>query len=217
MSEKKLPGERILERLEARTRRRPRIGFVPEFYSRLGLDDPWSTGEAQPVADGLVFLSATPFYQMLGRLARARMRREKRTERFLGRRAGLTLRAATRRMPGEAPVAARPFADFGRQTLGDDAMRVVTPQPFGLPGTTAEGGVPTLGGSRIITVQAAWADTPYVAARVARPTALDRVGERLRGATAAARVDRALGEAQAPVTSRRALTRAVLVEEDGGV
>lgn len=217
MGERKLPGEKILERLEARTRRRPRIGFVPEFYARLGMSDPWSGGDAAAAeSEGLVFLSAMPFYQMLGRLARARMRREKRTERFLNRRAGVTMRASTRRMPGEAPLAALPFAGFGSRTLADDAMRVVVPQAAVAP-IPADGEAPTLGGSRTVTIEQAWLDTPYVPARVAKPTQLDRAGERLRTATASARVDAALSRNESPVTSRRALTRAVLVEEAGQV
>src|SRR5688572_3195832 len=99
------PGERLVSRMMARTRRRPRMGFSPEFYGRLGLDDPWafeeSAGAEEPAGDGMVFLSAQPYYAMLRRLAAARRRRERRLASFTKRRAGSTLRAVARAWPGE--------------------------------------------------------------------------------------------------------------------
>ena len=50
--QRRVPGERILERLEARASRRPVFGCSPMFYARFGLEDPWSApGPSAAAAD----------------------------------------------------------------------------------------------------------------------------------------------------------------------
>ena len=38
---KSTPGNRLVQRLEGRISRRPRLGLTPKFFTRLGLSDPW--------------------------------------------------------------------------------------------------------------------------------------------------------------------------------
>ncbi len=122
---RRIPGEGLVDRMEARTRRRPRLGMSPAFYARLGLDDPWAgegVASEGPVAqDGMVFLSSAPFHAMMRKLAAARRRRDRRQERFLAGRAGTSMRAARRSWPGERLATPRIAA------LSLDAMHLPEP------------------------------------------------------------------------------------------
>ena len=104
---RRTPGDRLVSRILTRERRRPRMGLTPDFYARFGMDDPWSApsipGE-EPAGDGMVFLSAAPYYAMMRRLAAARRRRERRLAAFSERRADRKLRALTRAYPGAASM-----------------------------------------------------------------------------------------------------------------
>ena len=106
--DRRIPGEGLVKRMEARTRRRPRIGMSPAFYTRLGLDDPWASPdraeERSAGSDSMVFLSGAPYYAMLQKLAASARRRERRQARFTEARAGTTMRAARRAWPGEGPL-----------------------------------------------------------------------------------------------------------------
>ncbi|MEL6344073.1 MAG: hypothetical protein AAFV53_13220 [Myxococcota bacterium] len=79
-TERQLPGASLLERLERRTKRRPRVGPSPTFFSRFKMADPWTVGATSEPgeATGLdyVYLSGLPFYAMMRRMfAKHRARR----------------------------------------------------------------------------------------------------------------------------------------------
>lgn len=128
-------GERLSQRsgrIFKRAERRPRIGLAPEFYARLGLDDPWlspqAASEASDQGDGFVYLSAIPYYNLMRRLARARKRREAQFERFFERRAGTHTQVMKRRWPGEARA---PITQFARSVV--DEMVLPPPAPVVAP------------------------------------------------------------------------------------
>ncbi len=216
--ERRVPGERLVERMERRTRRRPRLGMSPAFYSRLGLEDPWAIEgadcEAPVGGDGMVFVSAAPYYAMLQKLATARRRRERRMQRFLERRSGTKLRAAGRAWPGEALAAGRlPLPKVAALSASDmqlpaAAAAMSTPAAESLP--AAEGRTERSGWGRPARVAPqAWLDSPYAPARVARtPGArpMERVGERLVSARRA-EADAGL-EASLPRSTARQVARA---------
>ncbi len=185
-------GERLANRLSSRAARRPRMALDASFYARFGLEDPWGAPEmgesAGESGDGMVFLSGAPFYAMMRRLALSRRRRERRQARFFERRAGTTMRAATRRWAGEGEALAPQFR-IARATI--DAF--ILPPPVG----TAPDAAPAEGGvvaerSRAPNPpmrKSPWHTTPFVPARVVRGSQgiaaaaplrpLARVGERL--------------------------------------
>src|SRR4051812_26406126 len=99
-----IPGDRLVSRIFTRVGRRPRLGLSPDFYARFGMDDPWSSPgvvDESAQSDGMVYLSAQPYYAMMRRLAAARKRRERRLANFAEKRTGMRARAISRRWPGE--------------------------------------------------------------------------------------------------------------------
>lgn len=212
-------GERLANRLTDRSRRRPRMALDASFYARFGLSDPWSEAELGPEStssDGMVFLSGAPFYAMMRRLANARRRRDRRREQFLTRRAGTTMRAASRRWAGEAAAAEglRP-ARFSRPSI---EMMPLARAPEAAP---VESAAPAAQPVRapyqaMRPVASPWYTTPFVPARVVRggapagePRPMARAGERLQAAVAdrSAPVEVA---GQLPARARRAVSTVIV-------
>ncbi|MFT5679337.1 MAG: hypothetical protein ACI8RZ_000241 [Myxococcota bacterium] len=175
MSERNLIGARLLKRLEKRSVRRPRMGLSPAFYERFGLADPWLQGSTAPeVREGsgdFVYLSGKPFYQMLRRLGQARLRRQKRLERYASRYGERRpVKAARRLWPGES--SSRPRFLSGLLTISDGDMLLpepTTPTPEVEP---EEPGIRTVRGwsgstARSVSGQAAWLSRPTSPARTA--------------------------------------------------
>jgi len=92
-----VPGERTVKRIASRQSRRLKVGFATAVLARSMSTDEAVEGESD---DGLVYLSASPFYAMMRRLAQARWRRARR-EKALARRTEPRMRAWKRRWPGE--------------------------------------------------------------------------------------------------------------------
>jgi hypothetical protein len=137
-----IPGDRLVSRILTRARRRPRMGLSPDFYARFGMEDPWSAPEIASdlggEGDGMVFLSAQPYYQMLRRLAAAQKRREKRAAAFAERRAGIALRAASRSWPGET-AASLAVSRLARLAIDDMTLPpVIAPAAAPVPVETGE-------------------------------------------------------------------------------
>lgn len=214
-------GERLANRLSSRAARRPRMALDASFYARFGLEDPWGAPEAIGAegasGDGMVFLSGAPFYAMMRRLALSRRRRERRQERFFERRAGTTMRAATRRWSGEGEASPPQFR-MAHGTIDE----FVLPPPIGAvtePLVAAE--VDAAPGERAPNPpmrKSPWHTTPFVPARVSRgtgpseraerPRPLARVGERLvAAASESAQVVTVAG--QLPARARRAIATVV--------
>lgn len=212
-AERKVPGEALAKRMDARTRRRPRIGFAPEFYARLGLDDPWARPEA-PVdsteTDGMVFLSSAPFYAMMRRLAASRKRREKRAAEFAARRAGTTVKAAARRWPGESLVPRSRIA-----TLSVDDMTMPPPIPVAaapVDNVIVEDSPVRRAYEAMRPVANPWNITPYTPARVAASVgAAQNAGARLARATLAREMDAVMAEI--PLGNRRSAAKTAVVSE----
>ncbi|HJN75089.1 MAG TPA: hypothetical protein QGF58_14265 [Myxococcota bacterium] len=167
------PGKRLVERLERRTVRRPRIGLSPAFYARFGLADPWlELGEGatdEQAEEAFSFVSARPFYQTMRRLALARWRRQRRERQWASRIVG-TRTAARRRFPGES---SRPTF-FGVRTLGMSDMAL--PEPWIPPEYAEAGQAPssawgTASGAavRVRSGADAWITSKGAPARVAEP------------------------------------------------
>ncbi len=191
-AERRIPGEGLLKRMEERTRRRPRLGMTPAFYTRLGLEDPWAVpGEpeaAAPGPDGMVFLSAAPYYAMLKKLAAARKRRDRRLARYADARSGGGLRAVSRKWPGETAMPTPRIA-----ALSLDSMQLPTAAPVAAAPVSTFGNVTEVPYVREAYVPAprvsAWDTTPFVPARVVRGGTVSpaaNAGARLARATAAA-------------------------------
>ena len=165
-------GERLANRLRSRSARRPRMALDASFYARFGLEDPWASpdaaAETEAAGDGMVFLSGAPFYAMMRRLALSRRRRERRQARFSERRAGTTMRAATRRWAGEADAGA-PALRMARTPM--DAF--VLPPPIGAPDAGVAAATEDVRGNterapNPAMRKSAWHTTPFVPARVVR-------------------------------------------------
>ncbi|MFZ5475680.1 MAG: hypothetical protein ACOZNI_02795 [Myxococcota bacterium] len=235
-----IPGERLTSRLHVRQRRRPRMGFSPDFYARFGMDDPWAfeeTGGGEPQGDGMVYLSGAPYYAMMRRLASARKRRERRMADFLARRSGTAMRAATRQWPGET-AASLAVSRLARIAVDDMTLPPPVVQPAA---PVEEQPTNTIGRVRapyqsMRPVENAWWTTPFVPARVFsgsptrdgeagqtradradRATAASHAGQRIaRAATGSSALLKVLEEA-APVATtrmRRALSRVVEIVEE---
>ncbi len=205
---RRIPGEGLSDRMEARTRRRPRLGMSPAFYARLGLDDPWGAplapAQTGGKADGMVFLSAAPYYAMLRKLASARRRRERRQERFLEQRAGTTMRAARRAWPGEGKLPTPRIASLALEAmqlpLAPAPAAAAGEAPPTFAGVAWRPNVPTPG------VSDPWKSTPFVAARVARSQgAASYAGARIAGAVAAR--THADAVAELPQSARASIAR----------
>ena len=136
---RRIPGERLVSRVLSRTRRRPRMGLSPDFYARFGMEDPWTApeigGESVESGDGMVFLSAAPYYAMLRRLAAARKRRERRLARFAEKHGAPKVRAVSRQWPGES-AASLVTSRLARITLDD--MTLPPPMPAAVAAAPAE-------------------------------------------------------------------------------
>ena len=70
---KSTPGNRLVQRLEGRISRRPRLGLTPKFYTRMGLTDPWLGAAARSglqagMSSDFTYLSAQPYYDWLAGL-----------------------------------------------------------------------------------------------------------------------------------------------------
>jgi hypothetical protein len=70
---KSTPGNRLVQRLEGRISRRPRLGLTPKFFTRLGLSDPWlgaaaRSGLQSGMSSDFTYLSAQPYYDWLAGL-----------------------------------------------------------------------------------------------------------------------------------------------------
>jgi hypothetical protein len=70
---KSTPGNRLVQRLEGRISRRPRLGLTPKFFTRLGLTDPWlgaaaRSGLQSGMSSDFTYLSAQPYYDWLAGL-----------------------------------------------------------------------------------------------------------------------------------------------------
>ncbi|MSP61647.1 MAG: hypothetical protein EXR72_15200 [Myxococcales bacterium] len=185
---RRIPGEGLSERMEARTRRRPRLGMSPAFYARLGLDDPWGAPMAATdpggKADGMVFLSAAPYYAMLRKLASARRRRERRQERFLEQRAGSTMRGALRWWPGEGKLPTPRIASLALESMQLPLAPAPAASVGEAPSTLA--GVAWRPNVATPAVSDPWRSTPFVAARVTRSQgAASYAGARLSAAVEA--------------------------------
>ncbi len=221
-------GERLANRLSSRSRRRPRMAMDAAFYGRFGLSDPWSDPETQgesETTDGMVFLSGAPFHAMMRRLANARRRRARREDRFFSRRAGTTMRAATRRRAGEAEgVVASRATRMGIQSGADFVLPPPISAPVVASEVAAEGIVsaPRPAYQAMRPVASPWYTTPFVPARVIRggaspapsstsPRPLARIGERLQAAVAES-AEPVRVAAQLPLRTRRAIS-AVFVDE----
>ncbi len=212
-AERTVPGEALAKRMDARTRRRPRICFAPEFYARLGLDDPWALPES-PVdsspTDGMVYLSAAPFYAMMRRLAASRKRREKRAAEFAARRAGTTVKAAARRWPGESLVPRSRLA-----TLTVDDMTMPAPIPVAaapVDNVIVEDSPVRRAYESMRPVANPWNTTPYAPARVAAPpSATMNAGARLARATLARELDDVMAEI--PLKNRRSAKQTAINAE----
>ena len=228
---RRIPGERLVSRVLSRTRRRPRMGLSPDFYARFGMEDPWTApeigGESVESGDGMVFLSAAPYYAMLRRLAAARKRRERRLARFAEKHGAPKVRAVSRQWPGES-AASLVTSRLARITLDD--MTLPPPMPAAVAAAPAEESAPAEAqrtgprGSRTRTNRgaSAWWTTPWVPARVFSGSAqgerpADRAGNRLaQAASATSKIARAIEEAAPGATTtarRRALARVAEVIE----
>lgn len=118
-----VPGERTINRVAARQSRRMKVGFATAVLARsISMDDKPVDGESE---DGLVYLSASPFYAMMRRLAQARWRRSRR-QAALERRMEPRMRAWKRRWPGESKAVATRLASFA-------VDRLVLAQPQAAP------------------------------------------------------------------------------------
>lgn len=223
-------GERLVGRLMNRNRRRPRLGFSPDFYARFGMDDPWSfqeTVESEPQSDGFVYLSASPYYAMLRRLAASRRRREKRQAAFTERRAGSRMRAAKRAWPGESAAVAA-ISKMAR--FGADEFVLPPPIPTAAPAEAAEATPASAPRRRVkapakrVRGAAAWlsqasrVDRPATerastSSPVTRAAAAEHAGARLaRAASASSPLLRALEEAAPVGAVRHRATLARVVE-----
>ena len=184
------PGKRLVERLERRTARRPRVGLSPAFYARFGLADPWlELGEGaseQEAKDAFSFVSARPFYQMMRRLALSRWRRERREKRWASRTAGVRT-AARRRFPGEPQ---RGLHLFGVRTLGMSDMAL--PEPWTPPDYVAQGDQPS----------GAWGTATGTPVRVSRGSSA-WISQGGSPARVAEKPERSAYEPMAPVRTRR--------------
>ena len=139
--EGRFPGQSLVDRLEKRKARRPRVGLSPAFYARFGLEDPWlelgGAEDESQVEEMFSYVSARPWQLMMRRLAMARWRRARRERQSRIR--TLTHRTrAVRRFPGE--TIAKSFG-WGVPTLG--ASDFITPvawaPPEAIQGEQAQG------------------------------------------------------------------------------
>ncbi|MBM4366093.1 MAG: hypothetical protein FJ102_07745, partial [Deltaproteobacteria bacterium] len=165
----------------------------------------------------MVFLSAAPYYAMMRKLAAARKRRERRMQRFLEKRAGITLRAGSIATPsvGLPGASFLPSRRVSVLSIADMSLPAAAPvpapaEPAG-PLAAADGR-----GERPSTWRPAtrvanpWLDTPYTPARVAggvgevRPA--ERVVARLENAQRATQAERVVGAL--PPSAQRRVARA---------
>jgi hypothetical protein len=119
------PGSRLVDRLDQRQARRPKIGLSPEFYGRFGLTDPWSdVGQLEDAApdDLFTFVSGNKYRTRMRRLAMSRFWRQRRYSRFFARRAGLRT-MERKRFPGESKVR----RSWGISTLSSGDMTLPPP------------------------------------------------------------------------------------------
>ncbi|MES2639021.1 MAG: hypothetical protein V4850_06045 [Myxococcota bacterium] len=175
---RKIPGDRLVSRILTRVRRRPRMGLSPDFYARFGMADPWTApefgGEEPAANDGMVFLSAQPYYAMMRRLAAARRRRERRDTAFQARHpGGAAIRAVARHWPGET-AASLAVSRIARLALDEMTLppSAAAPAPAA-PVVLAQGGPSAApapyrrAGSTYTSRGAnAWWSTPFIPARV---------------------------------------------------
>lgn len=160
---RRVPGQATLERLERRTKRRPKIGMSPEFYARFGLSDPWADTALEMQDDPralFTYVDATRYRKMMRRLAFSRWRRERRARLFGQRRLGE--RTALRRaFPGEVK---RSFG-FGVRTLSSHDMIVPEKPEPEVVEVPAQGGRPRWQRNSMQSVANPWATTGGAPAR----------------------------------------------------
>ena len=198
-------GSRLVQRLESRKARRPRVGLTPAFYARFGLSDPWldlpSDAGADQADEHFSYLSGKRYYRAMRRLAFSRWRREQRAKRFADKRAGL--RTMTRkRFPGES----KPRFSWGMALASSDLILpdpVETAQPVeGDPNRIGSAGAwaqPKLSGSTTRTV--GWAQ------QSSRPTKVVRTASAEHEATASM-LQRSTGPRHLSVGAKRVVTPA---------
>jgi hypothetical protein len=180
---RKIPGDRLVSRILTRVRRRPRMGLSPDFYARFGMADPWTApefgGEEPAANDGMVFLSAQPYYAMMRRLAAARRRRERRDTAFQARHpGGAAIRAVARHWPGET-AASLAVSRIARLALDEMTLPPSAAPPAPAAPMVAAQGAPSAtpapyrrAGSTYTSRGAnAWWSTPFIPARVFGGTA----------------------------------------------
>ena len=170
----------LIERLEARSKRRSRTGvggradqrirrltgLSSVFFARFGLEDElWAQQPDEPGStDWPQYLSGKRYYARMRRLALSRWWRERRRHEFQARRPGLRT-AARKRFPGE------PRRGFSWGTALESSAMVLPPGPVDhSPGATEESApVPRRSGWVATSVaDSPWLVTPWTPARVAR-------------------------------------------------
>lgn len=123
--QRKTLGERISARLAARGARRVRVGPSPTFFARMGMPDP-AAGAAAPGGGDFVYVSGTPFYEMMRRLARARLRRQERLSRYERAASRRSLGASRRLWPAKRTRMAHMF---GPAVLSESDLVLPEPPP----------------------------------------------------------------------------------------
>jgi hypothetical protein len=208
MEERKTIGERLLERIESRSQIREPLGHSRIFedrYARYAREQRvgrlamsifpsysdtnlWDGSSGFETSDSPTYLDGAPFWARMRRLGNARLRREQRLT-ALGNRFGRhSVRALTRRWPGESRgVSPRWGSPIGRSI---DDLRYLVPD-----GGAVEGEQPSLEGhvAKAPSVSAwsgaAVSSSPWLTGRPFKPAKvkrgrdrkdrpLDRVGQR---------------------------------------
>lgn len=166
------PGSRLVDRLDRRHARRPKIGLSPEFYGRFGLTDPWAdVGKLEDAApeDLFTFVSGNKYRTRMRRLAMSRFWRQRRYSRFFARRAGLRT-MERKRFPGESQVR----RSWGISTLSSGDMML--PPPVQAQAEEPEESRRVRGphrGARV--VENPWLSGTFVPSRVMRSSDRQRV------------------------------------------
>ncbi|MCK6520469.1 hypothetical protein L6R49_03420, partial [Myxococcota bacterium] len=135
---KSTPGNRLVQRLEGRVSRRPRLGLTPSFFARLGLSDPWLGAAARSslqsgVSTDFTYLSAQPYYDWLAGLEGAdssimgrQVVRERLSERMSG-----SATAARRRDP--TALSGPSVVGLGRKARSFNLADLVLAEPWAPP------------------------------------------------------------------------------------
>ncbi|MBK9645287.1 MAG: hypothetical protein IPO67_09105 [Deltaproteobacteria bacterium] len=185
---KSTPGNRLVQRLEGRISRRPRLGLTPKFFTRLGLSDPWlgaaaRSGLQSGMSSDFTYLSAQPYYDWLAGLDgvdSSIMGRQVVRERLSERMSGS--RTASRRHDPTA-LAGPSAVGLGRKARSFNLSDLVLAEPWAPP-VVEESNLEEVGGKMVRRRRAAdeprrsgfftRAAAPVAAKSVTRPAAVKR-------------------------------------------